>query len=156
MPTWSKRRHGLAAVMIGALWLCSGARADGAPAPEQQILGTWLTQDKDGMVQIYLAASGKLEGRIVDDSGGPEELDDKNPDPVLRTRPLNGAVILQGFRYTGDGRWTDGSIYDPDNGKTYKCSMELKGADTLSVRGYIGAPLFGRSVLWTRVKPRPR
>jgi len=154
MSTRIKRRYGLAAVMVVAVWLCSGARAD--VVPEQQILGTWLTQDKDGTVQIYLAASGKFEGRIVDDSGGPEQLDDKNPDPVLRTRPLNGAVILQGFRYTGDGKWTDGTIYDPDNGKTYRCSMELKGADALSVRGYIGAPLFGRSVLWTRVKPHPR
>jgi uncharacterized protein (DUF2147 family) len=148
MSTWIKRRYGVAIMIASAALLTGGARAD--TAPERQILGTWLTQDKQGLVQIYLAASGKYEGRIVFGSGEPDELDSKNPDPALRTRSLNGAVILQGFRYAGDGKWTEGTIYDPDNGKTYKCTMELKSADTLSIRGYIGVPLLGRSVLWTR------
>jgi uncharacterized protein (DUF2147 family) len=142
------RRYGVAIVIIGAALLAGGAHAE--TTPEQQILGTWLTQDKEGLVQIYRAASGEFEGRIVFGSGEPDQLDDKNPDPGLRIRSLNGAVILQGFRYAGEGKWTDGTIYDPDNGKTYRCTMELKSADTLSVRGYIGVPLLGRSVLWTR------
>jgi uncharacterized protein (DUF2147 family) len=142
------RRGVLALLIIAAALLAGGAQADNTP--EQQILGIWLTQDKEGLVQIYRATSGRFEGRIVFGNGEPEQLDDKNPDPALRTRSLNGAVILQGFRYAGDGRWADGTIYDPDNGKTYKCTMELKGADTLSVHGYIGVPLLGRSVLWTR------
>ena len=148
MSSWNERRRGFATLFIAAAFLTSTARADSAP--EKLILGTWLTQDKEGLVQIYRAASGNYEGRIVFGSGEPDELDSKNPDPALRTRSLNGAVILQGFHYAGDGKWTDGTIYDPDNGKTYKCTIELKGADTLSVRGYIGVPLLGRSVLWTR------
>jgi uncharacterized protein (DUF2147 family) len=134
--------------MVGAALFSGSTRAD--LSPEQVILGTWLTQDKEGLVQIYLAANGKLEGRIVEDSGETEQRDDRNPDPALRTRPLNGAVILQGFRYVGNAKWTGGTIYDPDSGKTYQCTMELKGPDTLSVHGYIGVPLLGRSVLWTR------
>jgi len=142
--------RGLAILIAGGALLTASARAD--IAAERQILGTWLTQDKEGVIQFYLAATGKLEGRIVGGGGGSEGFDDKNPEPTLRTRSLDGAVILQGFRYAGDGRWTDGTVYDPDNGKTYRCNMELKNADTLSVRGYIGVPLFGRSQLWTRKK----
>jgi uncharacterized protein (DUF2147 family) len=150
MSTWMNRRCGLATVIAVTALLTSGARAD--VATERQILGTWLTQDKNGVVQFYLTATGKLEGRIVGDSGETERLDGKNPDPALRGRPLSGAVIFRGFRYLGDGKWTDGTVYDPDSGKTYKCSMELKSADTLSIRGYIGVSLFGRSQLWTRKK----
>ena len=149
MSIWIERRYGFALLCFAAALLTAAAWAD-TPLQEKQILGTWLTQDKEGLVQIYRAASGTYEGRIVFGNGEPDELDSKNPDPALRTRSLNGAVILQGFRYAGEGKWADGTIYDPDNGKTYKCTMELKGADTLSVHGYIGVPLLGRSVLWTR------
>jgi uncharacterized protein (DUF2147 family) len=145
------RQFGATLLMVGAALFSGATHAD--LSPEKLILGTWLTQDKEGLVQIYLAASGALEGKIVEDSGETTQLDDRNPDPALRTRPLNGAVILQGFRYAGDAKWTGGTIYDPDSGKTYKCSLELKGADTLSVHGYIGVPLLGRSVLWTRRRP---
>jgi uncharacterized protein (DUF2147 family) len=148
VSTWIIRRCCLAFLIAAAACLAADGWAD--ITPERQIVGTWLTQDKDAAIEIYFTQAGGLEGRIVGGSGVSEPFDDKNPDPVLRTRPLNGAVILRGFRYAGDGRWTDGTIYDPNNGKTYKCNMQLKDADTLSIRGYIGVSLFGRSSLWIR------
>jgi uncharacterized protein (DUF2147 family) len=145
MSAWIGRGYGLGILLAAAALLAASARGD--VAMEKQILGKWLTQG-EGVIEIYLAASGKVEGRIVGHGSGP--LDENNPDPALRSRPLNGAVILQGFRYAGDSKWTDGTIYNPLNGKTYRCNMELKNADTLSVHGYIGVPILGRSVLWTR------
>ncbi|MEO1367538.1 MAG: DUF2147 domain-containing protein, partial [Acidobacteriota bacterium] len=62
--------------------------------------------------------------------------------------------ILEGFEAEGDGEWSGGTIYDPNNGKTYSCTLELEGADTLKVRGYIGVSLFGRTERWTR-RPGP-
>ena len=59
--------------------------------------------------------------------------------------------MLKGFSFD-DGEWVDGSIYDPKTGKTYSCKMTLKGNDKLSVRGYIGISLIGRTDVWTRVK----
>jgi uncharacterized protein (DUF2147 family) len=144
----ARRRYGLAILVAWMAALAGIVRA--GSDPRQQILGMWVTQDKDGVIEIYLARSGLLEGRIVAEPGDPIQLDDKNPDPALRTRSLDGAVILHGFRYAGAGKWIDGTIYDPDDGKTYRCSLELKNATVLSVHGYIGLPLFGRSVLWTR------
>jgi uncharacterized protein (DUF2147 family) len=150
VSAWPGRRYVLAILIGGATLLTPIARGDNAP--EQRILGMWLTPDKDGVIEFFLTAAGKVAGRIVAGSSGPERLDDKNPSPGLRTRRITGAVILQGFRYAGDGKWTDGTVYNPDNGKTYRCDLELTTADTLSVHGYVGLLLFGRSELWTRKK----
>jgi uncharacterized protein (DUF2147 family) len=57
--------------------------------------------------------------------------------------------MLWGFEYEGDNTWKKGRIYDPENGKTYKCKMKLEGA-TLKVRGSVGP--FGRTTEWTRVQ----
>ena len=83
------------------------------------------------------------------------EFDDRNPDPALRSRPLDGLAIMTGFEYAGDGRWQNGTVYDPNSGKTYKCSITLIDDNTLKLRGYIGIALFGRSETWTRDDPDP-
>jgi len=57
-------------------------------------------------------------------------------------------VIMRGFEPDGD-TYEDGTIYDPENGKTYDCKMSFKGS-TLAVRGYIGFSLFGRTEIWER------
>jgi len=34
--------------------------------------------------------------------------------------------------------WEKGTIYNPDNGKTYKCKMTLSAPNHLEVKGFIG------------------
>lgn len=46
-------------------------------------------------------------------------------------------------------------MYDPNNCKTYKCKMELPEPDMLTIRGYLGVPVFGRTELWTRQSAAP-
>jgi uncharacterized protein (DUF2147 family) len=140
-----------ATLIVGAVLLVSKTYAADTDQ-QKEILGTWITQNKDGIVAISIATSGALEGRIVAGRSDAKRLDEKNPDPALRTRPLLGTVMLQGFHYVGDGRWTGGTIYDPNNGKTYSCNLELAQPDTLRIRGYVGMPLFGRTEMWTRKK----
>jgi uncharacterized protein (DUF2147 family) len=115
---------------------------------QSRIVGNWLTESKDGIIQIS-SAGGVYEGRIV---GGnhPGRFDEKNPDSTLRDKPLLDAIILHNLRYDGDGKWSGGVIYEPDSGRTYKCLVELIDADTLRVRGFIGISLLGKSQLWTR------
>jgi uncharacterized protein (DUF2147 family) len=57
---------------------------------------------------------------------------------------------LKGFVFEGNNEWKEGHIYDPNNGKTYRCNLELIDQETLSVRGYVGISLFGRTEIWTR------
>jgi uncharacterized protein (DUF2147 family) len=59
-------------------------------------------------------------------------------------------VILQGLKRDGDNRWSGGTIYKPNGGRTYKCYLELQPDGTLKVRGYIGFSLLGVSQTWTR------
>lgn len=122
-------------------------------AGQGDVEGRWLSGDGDGWIDIHLIAdslTGVIAGSPNNKPGDPPRYDDKNPDPGLRDRPLDGMAIMSGFKYAGDGRWTGGTIYDPNSGKTYKCTLTQVDRDTLKVRGYVGVSLFGRSDTWTR------
>lgn len=120
-------------------------------ADSASVEGRWLTQEKDGWIRLAIVGDS-LEGSIAGSPSGDEEreYDDRNPDPALRNRRLQGLTIMTGFTHSGDGRWTGGRVYDPNSGKTYKCTVTLLDANTLKLRGYIGVSLFGRSETWTR------
>jgi len=121
-----------------------------AQNPADGIVGEWLSAKKDGRIQIYRQGS-TYTGKITWGTGRSTK-DDKNPDPALRNRDLIGLVILSGFSFKGDNVWEDGTIYDPGDGKTYACKMSLKNPNSLSIRGYIGLSIFGRTEVWSRVK----
>ena len=119
-----------------------------------EILGLWDA----GESRIEIHACGEfLCGRIAEldeplDESGNEKLDDNNPDPAFHSRPIMGMNLIAGFVHAGKGKWEGGTIYDPRDGKTYKCVMKLQRDGTLKVRGYIGVPLLGKTVVWTRVR----
>ncbi|MGI9200847.1 MAG: DUF2147 domain-containing protein [Woeseiaceae bacterium] len=124
-------------------------------ADTSAVEGRWLTQEGDGWIRIALVGDS-LQGAIAGaPPGSPSEreFDDRNPNPTLRNRPLDGLVIMTGFEFAGDGHWKNGTVYDPNSGKTYKCSITLIDDNTLKLRGYIGISLFGRSETWTRDDP---
>jgi uncharacterized protein (DUF2147 family) len=117
------------------------------------IVGEWVTAEGKARVLISKTDS-TYQGKIVwlkePVKNGKEVVDDKNPDPNLRSRGVLGMDILWGFSFDGDDQWTGGKIYDPESGSTYSAKMTLKDPQTLKLRGYVLVPLFGRSELWTR------
>jgi uncharacterized protein (DUF2147 family) len=59
-------------------------------------------------------------------------------------------VFMSGLKKDGSD-YNGGEILDPDNGKIYRSKITLiDGGKKLSVRGYIGVPMFGRSQVWLR------
>ncbi|MCG6950695.1 MAG: DUF2147 domain-containing protein [Acidobacteria bacterium] len=131
------------------------------------IVGLWATDPEGGGGQAHIRISadgGRYAGKIVwleepvytaeDDDGeiGEPKVDTNNPDPALRSRPIMGLQMMEGFEYVGDNTWKKGTIYDPDNGKTYKCKIKLGDDGVLYVRGFIGVSLIGRTSQWTRVR----
>lgn len=120
------------------------------------ILGIWLNEEKDAKVEI-IRTDGKYYGKIVwlkepnEDNGLPK-IDDENPDKSLQNRPIMGLEILKGFTFYGGDTWEDGTIYDPKNGKTYKCIITIKSHELLHIRGYIGRAWMGlgRTTEWIR------
>jgi len=124
-----------------------------ALAAESDVIGLWLSGDGDGWIEIRRDGDdviGIIAGSPNNKEGDPPRLDDKNPDPALRGRVLDGVTIMKGFKYDGDDHWSSGTIYDPNSGNTYKGKLTLIDANTLKLRGYIGISLFGRSDTWTR------
>ncbi|ALD19919.1 DUF2147 domain-containing protein [Hymenobacter sp. DG25A] len=113
------------------------------------IVGFWQPANKLGVLRIY-EENGLFYGVVVGPIS-PQYLDAQNPDATLRTRDLLGTIILKSFRFDGKNAWRGGTVYDPENGKTYKCILRLRNANTLVVRGYIGISLVGRTVIWTRL-----
>jgi uncharacterized protein (DUF2147 family) len=116
--------------------------------------GVWLIDGK-AAVQIF-DCSGLLCGRILwlhvpRDSQGRLNRDGHNPDPALRQRPLCGLTILWGLRSTGPYRWGGGWFYNPDDGKTYRVSAELRSTDLIVARIYLGVPFFGETKTLLRV-----
>jgi uncharacterized protein (DUF2147 family) len=127
-----------------------------AQVKSDDVTGTWLTHgDKPAKVNIFRATDNKYYGKIVwlqiPVMDGKPAYDKFNPDTAKRSRPLMGLQLLRAFKFDTDD-WTDGYIYDPESGKTYSCTMTLKDANTLKVRGYIGISLIGRTEIWTRTQ----
>ncbi len=139
-------------------WLCIlslAVAAQSKTAEADKILGVWQTGSGKGRIQITRYGD-KYGGKLIwlrepNDKNGQPKRDDQNPDPAKRTNPKLGLNNLLGFVYEGDGKYENGTIYDPENGKTYKCVMTLEN-NVLKVRGYVGFTLIGRTDVWTRVE----
>jgi uncharacterized protein (DUF2147 family) len=144
------------AVLLGlSLLVLLPGRASGQQNADA-ILGKWLNGKGTAQIEI-VKAGGKYSGTIVwlkepvypatDKKGmaGKEKVDRENPDPARRSRPVIGLTILRDFVFTTEGRWERGMIYDPENGKDYRCKITLRSPDVLDVRGFIGISLIGRT-----------
>ena len=109
---------GLATVLLLALALPAGAET---PSP----VGEWTTEGDKARVRIAACPEDaeQLCGVITwsyrppGAEAGPL-LDINNQDPALRSRPIIGLPLLQGFTATGPDSWGGGTIYDPEGGKT--------------------------------------
>ncbi|MYA89479.1 MAG: DUF2147 domain-containing protein [Boseongicola sp. SB0662_bin_57] len=116
--------------------------------------GVWLTPAGNSHIEIRLC-NEKLCGKIVwftepHNADGTLKLDEKNKNEALRTRPLLGLELMSGFTETGDGKWTKGRIYNPEDGQTYRSKLEVKDHNTLNVSGCV--LVFCKAQTWTRVK----
>src|ERR1700679_109352 len=100
------------------------------PDPADGILGDWLVKGGDAVIRIQ--RHGDLfYGNIVwqlhttfSAHDGPE-LDGKpatdrfNPDPELRSRPIDGLLLIWDLHYDAEQQeWTGGRVYDLNQGHT--------------------------------------
>jgi len=117
------------------------------------ITGTWLTAS--GKAKVKISKEGNVyNGKIVWlrdplNAEGKPKTDKNNPNDALKVMPLLGLNMLKNFVFDED-QWIDGTIYDPENGKTYSCKVKYRDGK-LDVRGYIGISLLGRTETWFKV-----
>ena len=119
----------------------------------EPVLGTWRTEVREGIVDIRRCGTS-ICGKLVTSDGiraDPTLTDRNNKNAALRNRPLRGLPILSGFKPSEGGVWSDGTIYNAEDGKTYSARLTPEGADRLKVRGCIFVPLC-KTQTWTRVR----
>lgn len=68
-----------------------------------------------------------------------------------KNQPITGMIILSGSTLK-NGIWKGSKILNAKNGKQYGCHISLDGPDLLKIRGFVGYPIFGKTIYWTRVK----
>jgi len=124
-----------------------------------KLVGVW--QPSDGRSYMKIDKIGnKFYGRVVwlkepNEEDGTPRLDKNNPDESLRSTPLKGYRVMKDLVYNETEKmWMDGTIYDPKNGTTYNCKIELTDDNKLDVRGFVGAAVFGRTDVWTRLQKK--
>ena len=121
----------------------------------QDVVGKWKLEDGTAIVEVYKVGN-VYNGKVVwlqepTAADGTPAVDSNNPDKNLRKRPLIGLNLLHGLKKDGK-KYSGGKIYDPSNGKTYNCSMQVDG-NTLKVRGSLDSMgILGRTMDWFRVK----
>jgi uncharacterized protein (DUF2147 family) len=139
----------LRATCAGLLMLVIHNRPASSEAPD----GTWLFANRVA-VEVF-QCGGLVCGRIVwllrpRTPAGQPDVDRLNPDPALRQRPLCGLTIIWGLQPDGAGHWSNGWLYDPQDGNTYDVTAERIAPDRISARIYRGVPLFGRTEILIR------
>lgn len=107
--------------------------------------GVWLTQTGESKVRLSPCGSGYC-GVIVSTSG--KGVDEKNPDPALRSRSVVGVQIVNASSASGDGY--EGTLYNPKDGKTYSGSLKMTGPSTIEVSGCVMG-VFCKRQTWKRV-----
>ena len=148
--------------VIGALLLIEAAVS--TPAAGQATIsaptaaGVWQQVDDAGKVGAWVTISeeqGAYVGRLSRLFLDPDD----DPNPICRecpgekhNEPLLGLVFIERMKQTGFD-YGGGTILDPESGKVYGASMHLSPDGTkLTVHGYLGLSIFGRSQTWNRVE----
>lgn len=124
-------------------------------------VGYWKTIDdvtgKPKSILQITQSGGAIYGRITRIFPSPGKDENQVCEACTGARHnqrMLGMTILEGLKQEAGNpnEWSGGSITDPKNGKTYRCKITVvDGGKKLNVRGYIGAPMFGRTQTWIRV-----
>ena len=124
------------------------------PTAYADITGTWSTVDDKSHVKIEPCA-GKFCGKIVwlkepNNPEGKPKKDFNNTDEALRNRSILGLELLSGFLPESKTEWDDGTIYNPEDGKTYSSTLTITKAGELEVEGCV--LFFCKTQVWKKVE----
>ncbi|MCR5386683.1 MAG: DUF2147 domain-containing protein [Treponema sp.] len=149
-------------VLFASLFLAGAACFAGDPAE-----GYWISIDEKTNKptagwQIWVE-NGKLYGKMLSIADYPQDTltnggkgrhyENFMNNVDIGTVKTVGATWIWDLKKLEEGKWADGFIIDPGDGKRYKCRIVFHKADgkkykqdTLEMRGEVGP--FGRSQFW--------
>ena len=135
--------------------------AAGTAFAQSTPVGLWKTIDDETkkekslvrITEVDGAISGRIE-KLLDPATKPDAVCEKCSDE-RKDKPILGLQIIRNVKKNADDpeMWDGGRILDANNGKDYRVRLKpVEGGKKLEVRGYIGAPLLGRTQVWQRVE----
>lgn len=138
--------------LVRTALLAAGVLLAAAPAfAADPIEGEWLTTGGASKVRIG-ACPDKADQMCGVITWLPpakaKNLDTKNPNAALRSRPVLGTQTILNFKQSSPGKWTGGKLYDPGSGKTYNGKISANSNGTLKVEGCVA--MFCQAQTWTR------
>lgn len=136
-------------LFVALCWMGSSLAAQNSP------VGVWKTIDDEtgeakSHIEIY-QKNGGFYGKVIKLLQKPADTRCEKCSGALKNQLIVGMEVLTGLTPYKD-YWSNGNILDPNNGKTYSCSIWLENKNQLKVRGYLGVSLLGRTQTWTRIK----
>ncbi|MBC6112461.1 DUF2147 domain-containing protein [Pedobacter sp. CCM 8938] len=144
-------------LLIFSMQVSHGTRSTVCSA-EDQILGDWLSLEKNVVVNIskegraFKATVMWFTDKDIISRPMESRCDSHNPNPQLRKRKLLGMEILSGLNYNpSSGRWEDGLIYDPLSGRDWSSVVSLERDGILKVKGYWHFEFLSKSVSFKRI-----
>ncbi len=109
---------------------------------QDAIIGRWMTIDKSLEVEVY-KEDNNFKAKVIwfkiEDTTRPmnTRTDEKNPNPILRTRKWLGMEVLRNLKYNAkDDEWQNGIIYDPKHGREWDSVAWINSDGLLKVKGY--------------------
>jgi uncharacterized protein (DUF2147 family) len=120
-----------------------------------------FSQNKEELIGYYSAPGGLSIFKFYKEENKyfarpvwmkrPQRLDELNPDKSKRANKILGSVILWNFEFNGKDTWTNGHIYDANKGKIYKARITRDKDGNMSIRGYAGVRLIGKTEYFVKV-----
>lgn len=140
-------------VILGWLLLCSLFPADGqsilastgstntrvratTEKTADAILGEWLDDKQTVRIQVY-KQSERYHARIVWLKDG--------------SIAKNGTRVLENLQYTNKNSWQKGRLFYPRTDSWYDCRCTLACHNMMKIRVYLGTPILGKTIDFTRV-----
>jgi len=68
----------------------------------------------------------------------------------LKNESLVGMTVIWNLTQKTKGLFKNGRILNPENGKIYRCIVELEDDNKMRIHGYIGCKFIGKSQYFTR------
>lgn len=127
-----------------------------ASSPDE-IIGVWESEDRNVKLEMFDAgetyAARVIYGKLLVEADGKTfKKDTLNPDPKLRSRSLEGIVMVSDLKWNaGDRSWENGRFYSGATGQTHSARATLVG-EKLELRAYMGTPMLGQSMVLRRVQ----
>ncbi|APO77043.1 hypothetical protein AM571_PA00157 (plasmid) [Rhizobium etli 8C-3] len=145
-----------AALVAGMIGLPAGDAFAQTSSPDQ-IVGVWESDDGNLKLEMFDAggsyAARVLHGKLLMEADGKTfKKDTLNPDPKLRSRSLERAVLVTNLKWDpADDRWEGGNFYSGATGRTHSAQATLVSGK-LELRAYMGTAIFGRTMVLRRAQ----